>query len=57
MSGFAVDEDVRDKSGEPRPFHIRITAPAAAEKYAAVIRGIAVREKPAHVTFDLVFVD
>ncbi len=52
VSGFTVDEDLRDPSGRPLPFRIRVHAPPAAEPYAALVRRIAEHEKPAHVVLD-----
>jgi len=53
VRGFAIDESVADRNGVPRPFHMRITAPAAAEKWRALIIRIIELEKPVYVTYEL----
>jgi phage tail-like protein len=53
MTGFKVDDAVRDKRGRTRPFHIRVTAPASLQPYHEQLEAIALREKPAYVTIDL----
>ncbi len=50
-SGFRVDEN-RDGDGEPRPFHLVVTAPQAAQAHADLIHVIVAFEKPAYVTYD-----
>jgi hypothetical protein len=47
VKGFNVIED------ETIPFHIKVTYPAAAEAYRALIEQIVVTEKPAYVTHQL----
>ena len=57
MTGFRIWDKVKGEDGRLLPFHIRVRAPVAATRYEAVIRGIVEREKPAHVTFHLEFID
>ena len=54
--GFQIDESVLDATGQPRAYHIRIRAPAATQPYAVMLRRIIEIEKPAYVTYELVFV-
>ncbi|MFN8450587.1 MAG: phage tail protein [Anaerolineae bacterium] len=53
ISGFKIDERVLDEDGQPIPFHIRVTAPKAAEVYRVLIDSIIMKEKPAYVTYEL----
>ena len=53
VRGFAIDERVAAGHGTPRPFHMRITAPAAAASSQALIVRIIELEKPAYVTYEL----
>ena len=53
--GFAVEEQVPGADGRPRPFHIRVRAPAATLAHRALIRRIIELEKPAYVTYELEF--
>jgi phage tail-like protein len=55
VAGFAIDEQIVDADRRPRPFHIQVRAPVAAEPYAALIGRIIEQEKPAYVTYELVF--
>jgi phage tail-like protein len=55
LRGFALDEDVLDTEGRPRPFHVRLRGPAAAAAQRALIARIVEFEKPAHVTYELSF--
>ena len=55
VSGFVIHEEVLDPDGRPRPFHVRIVAPAAALPHRALVERIIESEKPAHVTYDLEF--
>ena len=55
VSGFVLDEQVRDETGGVRPFHIHILAPAAAEPYRPLIQRSIRLEKPAYVTVELTF--
>ncbi|HEY8208851.1 MAG TPA: phage tail protein [Myxococcaceae bacterium] len=52
-TGFQVDERVPGADGMPRPFHVRITVPAAAADRRDFLVRIIEREKPAHVTYEL----
>ena len=55
VAGFVIHEEVLDTAGRPRPFHVRIVAPAAAVPHRALVERIIESEKPAHVTYDLEF--
>lgn len=57
VSGFVIDEQVRDETGQIRPFHIHILAPIAARPYDALIQRIIILEKPAYVTYRLEYVE
>jgi phage tail-like protein len=46
VTGFQVDERVR-------PFHVRVTVPAAAAGLRSLVEQIVEREKPASVTYEL----
>ena len=52
---FRVLENVLDDEGLPRPFHIRIMAPAAAAPHRAMLDTILEQEKPVFVTHELCF--
>lgn len=54
INGFELTENV-DKNGNPRPFHIRVLAPAEAFRHIALIERIVEQEKPAYVSFELKF--
>ena len=53
--GFAIEENVSGDERRPRPFHLRIVAPAAAAAYRPLIERVIVAEKPAYATYELVF--
>lgn len=64
VHGFAVEEgaaaaDAGAGRGNPaptsRPFHIHVLAPAGAQKHQPLIVQIIEMEKPAYVTYELVF--
>jgi phage tail-like protein len=55
LNGFSVTERVPAEDGTPLPFHIRVQAPAGALPYRAMIERIISFEKPAYVTWELVF--
>lgn len=55
VPGFVIEEDVPGPDGRPLPFHLRVVAPAVAQAAAILIRQIVQMEKPAYVTFELVF--
>lgn len=53
--GFAIDEAVTDDAGRAIPFHLRVRAPAETEAHRALIERIIEIEKPAYVTYELIF--
>ncbi len=53
--GFVIDEQVSDVQGRPRPFHMRISAPATQAPHRALIERIIELEKPAFVTYEIDF--
>jgi phage tail-like protein len=55
LPGFAIDEQVPGQDGLPRPFHIRVRAPAGAAAYRVLIERIVSMEKPAYVTSEIQF--
>lgn len=56
LRGFRIDEEVRVPGENAlRPFHLRITAPAAAKRQADLVHKVIRMGKPAHVTYDLEF--
>jgi hypothetical protein len=55
IADFEIDEQVPGKNGTALPFHIRVRAPEAAREFQALITRIIEVEKPAYVTYDLVF--
>jgi len=55
VSGFKLDEQVRDSEGLPRPYHIRVSAPQVCAQHRTLIERIVEQEKPAYVTYELVF--
>jgi phage tail-like protein len=55
VRGFVIDEQVVDEHGTIRPFHLRVTGPAAAEPYRAMVDRIVAVLKPAYVTYELAF--
>ena len=56
IPGFDVVENVEGDPPKPKPFHLRILAPKAAEAYRPLIERIVAAEKPAYATYELVFV-
>jgi phage tail-like protein len=52
INGYQLDEQPAGPDGKPRPFHFRLTAPAAAKPHAALIERILELEKPAYMTYD-----
>lgn len=56
IQGFELVENIEDKNGAPRPFHIRVVAPAEAAGHKALIERIVTQEKPAYVSYELMFV-
>ena len=55
VPGFAIEENVSGDERRPRPFHLRIVAPAEAAVYRPLIERVIVAEKPAYATYELVF--
>ncbi|MBK8906964.1 MAG: hypothetical protein IPM60_03400 [Rhodospirillales bacterium] len=55
ITGFRIEEDIPDLEGRSRTFHIRVTVPPAAAIHETLIRRIVDADKPAYVSFDLVF--
>jgi phage tail-like protein len=55
MPGFIIEEQVTAPDGLPRPFHIRVRAPAGAEVFQVLIERIVAMEKPAYVTSEIQF--
>jgi phage tail-like protein len=53
--GFAIEENVSGDQRQPRPFHLRVVAPADAAVYRPLIERVIVAEKPAYATYELVF--
>lgn len=54
VTGFEIDEQVV-KAGAVRPFHMRVRAPAATAPHRGMLESIIEREKPAHLTSELIF--
>jgi phage tail-like protein len=57
LSGFTIDEESVDEQGVPVPFHLRITAPAESSMDRSLLEHIIELEKPAYVTYELLFMD
>jgi phage tail-like protein len=55
LRGFGIEERVAGSDGRPRSYHIRVRAPRSAEQERGLIERIVDLEKPAHVTYELVF--
>lgn len=55
IAGFELDEQVPADDGMPRPFFIVVRAPAEARRHQALIERIVEQEKPAYVTYQLIF--
>jgi phage tail-like protein len=55
ISGFRIEEQVPGENGVPRPFHMRVRAPATSEPLRRLITQIIEMEKPAYLTYELVF--
>lgn len=53
--GFVIHENPLDADGRPRPFHIAVEAPPEAEPYRLLVEQIIELEKPAYVTYELLF--
>lgn len=54
IMGFEIGKE-RSAKGEPLPFHIKITAPGVAKIYHPLIERIIEQEKPAYVTYTLIY--
>jgi phage tail-like protein len=54
-SGFVVEEEVADPGQPPRPFHIRVRAPASTRPVETLLHRIIRSERPAYVTYELAF--
>ena len=55
IRGYEIDEQVNGEDGVVRPFHLEVRAPAEAKRYQALVERILQQEKPAYVTYQLVF--
>lgn len=55
VEGFKIEEQPLDAKGRPRPFHIKVHAPAETAPHEHLIQRIIELEKPAYVTYELVF--
>lgn len=53
--GFTIEEQVIGPDGAPLPFHIKVIAPDAVKPHQALIERIIESEKPAYVTYQLIF--
>jgi phage tail-like protein len=52
---FHIDERVPGPDGRPRPFHLRVRAPAELTPHRPLVEALIEREKPAYVTYELLF--
>ena len=57
VEDFAVEEHPLNAEGQARPFHIRVRAPQETTPHKALIERIIELEKPAYVTYELVFAE
>ncbi len=55
LTGFVVDERTTWADGRPRPYHLRVLAPAEASAYRRFVEHVVRSEKPAYVTAEVVF--
>ncbi len=55
LENFEIDEQVLDDTGRLLAFHIKIRAPAEGSVHEHLIERIIELEKPAYVTYELVF--
>jgi phage tail-like protein len=53
--GFTIEEQVVGPDEAPIPFHLRVIAPEAVKPHRALIERVIESEKPAYVTYELVF--
>ena len=54
-AGWVIDESPRDSEGHRKPFHIVVHAPGSFEDHRALIEGIVESEKPAAVTYKVLY--
>jgi len=54
-NGFTIEEQVIGPDGAPIPFHLRVIAPQEVKLHQSLIERIIESEKPAYVTYELVF--
>jgi len=54
-TGFEIDEAVKGPDGKVKPFHLVVTAPGSVLPHRGLIQRIIELEKPAYVTYELVF--
>ncbi|MCW5981095.1 MAG: hypothetical protein KIT09_23635 [Bryobacteraceae bacterium] len=54
VTGFEIEEEVVEE-GKVKPFHIRVRAPKTVEEHRPLIEKIIEVERPAYVTWELVF--
>ena len=52
---FQIEEQAVDDKGQPQPFHIKVHAPKETAPHEHLIKRIIELEKPAYVTYELVF--
>ena len=57
IENFDIEESVPGADGQPRPFHIKVRAPAEAAAHRTLIKRIVEMEKPVHVTYELEFAE
>lgn len=55
FKGFEIEETISHEKTGALPFHIKISAPKAAQIHSLLIERIIEQEKPAYVTYNLVF--
>jgi phage tail-like protein len=55
LNGFEVDEHVVGGNGKTKPFHLRIMVPKELAGHRILIERIIELEKPAYVTYELLF--
>lgn len=56
LSGFDIDETVRDAAGRVRPFVVTVRVPEEARAHTAMIERLIENERPAQVQYELAFV-
>jgi len=52
---FTIEQNPGGADGVPRQYHMRVRAPLAAAPYRLMLQRIIEQEKPAYVTYELVF--